>query len=526
MADRVGQQLGHYRLLSLIGEGGFAQVYLGEHIHLGMQAAVKVLHARLASDDIAQFRAEARTIARLVHPHIVRVLDFGIEEHVPNLVMDYAPNGTLRTRHPKGEQVPLASVVSYVKQIADALQYAHDEHLVHRDIKPENMLLDRHDAILLSDFGLALVAQSSRSQNPQDIAGTVAYMAPEQIEGHPRPASDQYALGVVVYEWLTGERPFSGSYTEIVAKHALLAPPSLQARRPTLSPAVEAVVLRALAKDPKERFASVRAFAAALEEASQPDQAREEALLPTQGEQPAPDGGPSDLPPVSSGSLPTLPAAQRFVAPSEMPEARPSWLQRWQRGSSQPQGSAASALTFQPARRATRMLLAALIAVVLIVGIAGVVFFAHKSGVPAVQATPTIDRHGLQTNVPLPDRFTFKARATNTSGNTPIDEWFWTVASPDDPATVKTFYQKQLPNNGWTHIQVFPIQNGALVVACQNGQVMGTLANTSVQVTNNQGKVIQIITAPAGGSALEILLTSDRNLVKTFCLNQTPTPTR
>ncbi len=136
MADRVGQQLGHYRLLSLIGEGGFAEVYLGEHIHLGTQAAVKVLHARLASDDIAQFRAEARTIARLVHPHIVRVLDFGIEEHVPYLVMDYAPNGTLRTRHPKGEQVPLASVVSYVKQIADALQYAHDEHLVHRDIKP------------------------------------------------------------------------------------------------------------------------------------------------------------------------------------------------------------------------------------------------------------------------------------------------------------------------------------------------------------------------------------------------------
>jgi hypothetical protein len=91
---------------------------------------------------------------------------------------------------------------------------------------------------------------------------------------------------------------------------------------------------------------------------------------------------------------------------------------------------------------------------------------------------------------------------------------------------VKTFYQKQLPNNGWTHIQAFPIQNGALVVACQNGQVMGALANTSVQVTDNRGKVIQIITAPAGGSALEILLTSDRNLVKTFCLNQTPTPTR
>src|SRR5215472_8514161 len=200
--NRTGQQLGNYRLLRLLGEGGFAEVYLGEHIHLGTQAAIKVLHTQLTSDDVDKFRTEARTIARLIHPHIVRVLDFGVEGKTPFLFMDYAPNGTLRQHHPKGTLLSLDLIVSYVKQVADALQYAHDEKLIHRDVKPENILLGRRNDILLSDFGIALVAQSSRYQSAQEMAGTMAYMAPEQIQGHPRLASDQYSLGIVVYEWL------------------------------------------------------------------------------------------------------------------------------------------------------------------------------------------------------------------------------------------------------------------------------------------------------------------------------------
>src|SRR5438067_13048182 len=143
MTDRTGQQLGNYRLLRLLGHGGFVTVYLGEHIHLNTLAAIKVLDTRLSSDGIDQFREEARTIARLEHPNIVRVLDFGVEETTPFLVMGYAPNGTLRQRHPKGLPLPLPTIVSYVKQIADALQYAHELKLVHRDVKPENMLLGR-----------------------------------------------------------------------------------------------------------------------------------------------------------------------------------------------------------------------------------------------------------------------------------------------------------------------------------------------------------------------------------------------
>ena len=219
MSYRPGQQVGNYRLVRQLGQGAFADVYLGEHRYLKSYAALKVLRVSLSDEDVQRFLTEAQTLVRLRHPHIVRVLEYAVDRGTPVLVMDYAPGGTLRQRHPRGSVLSLAVVVSYVKQIAAALQYAHDRYLIHRDIKPENMLLGQDQTILLSDFGIALVAQSSRYQSAQDMAGTMAYMAPEQIQGKPRPASDQYSLGIVVYEWLSGERPFHGSLTEMVGQH-------------------------------------------------------------------------------------------------------------------------------------------------------------------------------------------------------------------------------------------------------------------------------------------------------------------
>jgi serine/threonine protein kinase len=269
MADREGQQLGNYRLTRLLGKGGFAEVYLGTHLYLGTEAAIKLLHTQLAGEtDIEKFRREASTIARLVHPNIVRVLDFGVSEGTPYLVMDYAPNGSLRQVLPANTPLAPQNILPYVRQMADALQHAHEQRLVHRDVKPENMLLGRSNEALLSDFGIATASQTSSQQSTQAVAGTAAYMAPEQLQGHPRPASDQYSLAVVVYEWLAGERPFHGSFTEIASQHVLRPPPPLRQRVPTLSPAIEQVVLTALAKDPKERFPDVRAFAAAFEQAS------------------------------------------------------------------------------------------------------------------------------------------------------------------------------------------------------------------------------------------------------------------
>jgi eukaryotic-like serine/threonine-protein kinase len=268
MVNLVGQQLGRYRLTRLLGRGGFADVYLGEQIYLGSQAAIKVLSAPLAPEARSGFLAEARTLVSLAHPHIIRLLDYGVQEQTPFLVMEYAPGGTLRKLHPCGEQLPLPTIVEYVQQVAEALQYAHDERLIHRDVKPDNLLLGRHGEILLSDFGIALLAHSSRSQRTENIVGTISYMAPEQIQGHSCQASDQYALGVITYEWLSGTRPFSGSFVEIAAGHCLAEPPPLEAACPSISGMVAAVVSRALAKNSRQRFASVLAFARALERAA------------------------------------------------------------------------------------------------------------------------------------------------------------------------------------------------------------------------------------------------------------------
>ncbi len=264
MADRVGHQLGHYRLLRKIGQGAFAEVYLGEHLYLERPAAIKVLHVQMDPKTHEQFRREARTLALLQHPHIVRVLDFGIEDQTPYLVLEYVQGGTLRTRHPKGSRLSLEQVTNYVQQIAPALDYAHQQQVIHRDIKPENLLVSTTGEVLLSDFGIAVVQRTLSSLDTQPPAGTPLYMAPEQIQGHPCVASDQYALGVLVYEWLVGEPPFRGSLFEVYSQHLHQPPPSLRERLPALPPAVEDAVFGALAKDPSTRFVDVQDFASVL----------------------------------------------------------------------------------------------------------------------------------------------------------------------------------------------------------------------------------------------------------------------
>ena len=319
MTDRLGQQLGNYRLIRLLGEGGFAEVYLGEHIYLKTQAAIKVLQMRLASEDREGFLAEARTIAGLKHPHIIRVLDFGIEAGTPFLVMDYAPHGTLRKRHPKNAPLPLSTIVNYVQQVAPALQYAHERKVVHRDVKPENLLLGEDSEVLLSDFGIALVTQSSRYQSTQEVVGTAAYMAPEQLQGKPRPASDQYALGIIVYEWLCGNRPFHGTFTELYSQHLFVPPPPLREKVPAILPAVEQVVLTALEKDPHKRFASVQAFANALETAC----GEALALSPSGSDslfEPRPDRNPT-----APGTTPLETLHQAPAALDSMPQSQDSW---------------------------------------------------------------------------------------------------------------------------------------------------------------------------------------------------------
>lgn len=315
--ERIGQQFGNYQLVRLLGQGGFADVYLGEHLQLKSLAAIKVLYARLNNELRESFLNEARILARLNHPHIIHTLEFGLEtDGVPYLAMDYASQGTVRQRHPNGDKVPLEKVVGYVQQVADALQYAHDQKLIHRDLKPDNILIGEHNGLLLSDFGVAIVSQTtSRSLTAEkSIVGTMSYMAPEQLQGKAQRASDQYSLGIIVYEWLCGTRPFHGTVIEVFTQHVSVRPAPLRDHVPGLSPTVEQVVLKALEKDPAQRFASVRDFAAAFAQASR-------------GETPAFIGehtlrAPLSLPDASSQSAlsgrvvvpPTLLASTRFPA--------------------------------------------------------------------------------------------------------------------------------------------------------------------------------------------------------------------
>ncbi len=262
----VNQQIGNYKLTRLLGKGGYAEVYLGTHIFLKRDAAIKLLLMALTPADRDAFLNEARAMARFHHPHIVQVMEAGDFHGTLYLVMEYAPNGTLLERHPPGSQLTLATILPYVYQVADALDYAHKERMIHRDIKPGNLLIGAQGEILLSDFGVA-VTQSTLTNPQQQVAGTVAYMAPEQIEGRAQPASDQYSLAVVVYEWLTGEWPFKGTIPELVSHHLYMPPPSLRETLPDLPIAVERVIHKALSKDPAARFATVGEFAQALDQA-------------------------------------------------------------------------------------------------------------------------------------------------------------------------------------------------------------------------------------------------------------------
>ncbi len=270
IVDRIGQQFGNYRLLRSLGQGGFAEVYLGEHVHLGSRVAVKVLHMRLIEREQEQFLREARTIASLDHPAIVRVQDCGVEHGVPFLIMTYAPYGSLRQLYPRGKRLPVSDILAYASSIASALSYAHDRKLIHRDIKPENILLGPRKEVLLSDFGIAVISSSSTSQSAGTTAGTMAYMAPEQIMGKARAASDQYALGIMIYEWLCGELPFQGTFLEVCTQHLYAPPPPLSEKGVTVASALEKVVLKALAKEPAARFASIQEFTEALEQCIQP----------------------------------------------------------------------------------------------------------------------------------------------------------------------------------------------------------------------------------------------------------------
>ena len=286
-----GQYLGHYRLLRLLGSGGMGEVYLAEDARIGQQVAIKVIRAEgiaypqseSAKEAARLFEREAKAIARLDHPNILPLYAYGEETlHdtlLTYLVMPYRKEGTLAGwLRLRGGAAPLspAEVAPLLQQAADALQHAHHQQVLHQDIKPTNFLIrlredhpDQPD-LLLADFGIAKLTSATGSLS-QSIRGTPTYMAPEQWDGHPVAASDQYALAIMIYELLVGRPPFQGNPGQVMRQHYLAPPPTPSTLNPRLPAAIDAVLLRALSKQPNERFATVTAFARAFHEAVRSD---------------------------------------------------------------------------------------------------------------------------------------------------------------------------------------------------------------------------------------------------------------
>jgi outer membrane protein assembly factor BamB len=462
----LGRTFGNYRLQKLIGEGGFSEVYLGEHQFLETPAAIKVLNTKLTRAEFEQFRQEAQTINALHHPGIVRLFDFGVAADIPYMAMSYAPKGSLRELYPAGSRVPLPVVVSLVKQIAAALHYAHQQHVIHRDVKPENMLIGPDGELLLSDFGIAVVQHTTHSLRTQQLVGTAAYMAPEQLRKKPQAASDQYALGVVVYEWLCGELPFEGSPIEIALQHLNEPPPSLQSKAPTLPAAVEAVVLRALAKDPKQRFANMQAFAEALAEAAE--------VHPTNR---------------TTSAAPMPHAAVSLDAPGveyvELPGERPPDGEFWPERRREP---------LPRSKRARHMALLLLVVLGLgTAGMVGVLYAArHPSRQPplvAVTATPPLPALTQTPLLPLGagpgDWLEPGYDAQNTNDNSSEH-----ILSAQNVAGLRLLWQTRLPYGPAV------IYNIGFAVA--HGVIYFSIGDSLVAMSTQTGQVLEKIPLPSG----------------------------
>lgn len=291
----VGTVLGQYRIERVIGKGGMATVYQSTQVAVNRTVAIKVLPSTFMHDEtfMTRFRQEAEVAAQLEHIHILPVYDFGEHDGIPYIVMRYLDGGTLRERTQQGP-IDAFATLHIIRQVAQALDYAHSRNVIHRDLKPSNIMLDSNDNAFLTDFGTAKLRDRSAQLTGSGIVGTPAYMAPEQsMPGPLSPSVDIYALGVTLFEMITGNVPYSADTPIVqILMHIQHPVPSLHEYNPSIPDIVDEVVKTAMAKKPEERYTTATELGEALAQAirvsggwtlegEEPmDQSQREAIMP------------------------------------------------------------------------------------------------------------------------------------------------------------------------------------------------------------------------------------------------------
>jgi beta-lactam-binding protein with PASTA domain/tRNA A-37 threonylcarbamoyl transferase component Bud32 len=305
-----------YRIESRLGNGGMALVYSGTDTLLRRRVAIKVLREQYAADDdfVKRFSYEAQAAAKLSHPNIVSVYDFGSEDDAYFIVMELVDGETLAEQIATAHQIPEPVAIDYAIQIASGLAYAHRQGLLHRDIKPANILITKDDVVKISDFGIARAVSENTLgvTQPGMVMGSVSYLSPEQAQGLTiDETSDLYSVGIVLYQMLTGQLPFSGDSPVAVAlKHVSSPAPQIDPANTGISPALASIVARLLHKNPRDRFASATELAAALRDArEQPTLIQTLAVTA-----PGPDPGPPQPPPRRSAAPDRRPKAAAAVS--------------------------------------------------------------------------------------------------------------------------------------------------------------------------------------------------------------------
>jgi serine/threonine-protein kinase len=278
----AGTNIGAYIVESPLGRGGMGIVYRAYHPRLQRWAAIKLLPPFGNTEEARQrFEREARAVARLRHRNILSVFDFGDFNGQPYMVTEYMPNGSLQERLPKEPLAP-DQAIELLRPLAAALDYAHDQGIVHRDVKPANVFLDGEWQPVLADFGLAKMYSEESITMSGTVSGTPSHMAPEQARGSdPTGKADLYALAVIAFQLLTGRLPFTGaSVMDILYQHVNEPPPEPSRLNPSLTPAIDTVITRGLAKDPTERWPTCEAMVGALEAAARPPEVEATMVAP------------------------------------------------------------------------------------------------------------------------------------------------------------------------------------------------------------------------------------------------------